>query len=79
MSEMELPGISGLELMSLLRERQVRLPFIVLTSDPDIPRAVNALRSKVSNYLVKPFVGRDLANKIEAALMQGAPDHRQQL
>ena len=36
-SEMELPGISGLELLSLLREREIWLPFIALTSDPDIP------------------------------------------
>jgi len=72
-SEMQLPGINGLELLTVLRERKIFLPFIVLTSDPDVARAVTALRSKVSNYLVKPFVGRDLANTIETALSRSVP------
>ena len=69
-SEMKLPGINGLELLTALRERAISLPFIVLTSDPDVARAVTALRSKVANYLVKPFVSRDLAHTIETALIQ---------
>ena len=69
-SEMQLPGMSGLELLSVLRERQVSLRFIILTSDPDVALAVTALRSKVANYLVKPLAGRELANTIEAVLLQ---------
>jgi len=67
-SEMLLPGISGLELYAALRERRVGLPFIILTGDPDITRAVDALRSKVSDYVVKPVVERDLIARVRDAL-----------
>lgn len=67
-SEMRLPGISGVELYAALRERRVGLPFIILTGDPDVTRAVDALRSKVSDYVVKPVVERDLIARVREAL-----------
>jgi FixJ family two-component response regulator len=67
-SEMELPGMSGLDLYSSLRERHVGLPFIILTNDSDVTRAVSALRRKVSDYVVKPVVERDLITRVRDAL-----------
>jgi FixJ family two-component response regulator len=67
-SEMRLPGISGVELFAALRERRIGLPFIILTGDPDITRAVDALRSKVADYVVKPVVERDLIARVRGAL-----------
>jgi len=67
-SEMRLPGMSGLDLYSVLRERRVGLPFIILTSDPDVSRAVSALQRKVSDYVVKPIVERDLITRVRDAL-----------
>ena len=67
-SEMELPGMSGLDLYTALRERKVGLPFIILTKDSDVTRAVSALRHKVSDYVVKPVVERDLITRVRDAL-----------
>jgi len=67
-SEMELPGVDGLELLSVLRQRNSELPVIILTDDPDVNRAVTALRNKVLDYIVKPMVERDLIGRVKIAL-----------
>ncbi|NND37485.1 MAG: response regulator [Gammaproteobacteria bacterium] len=67
-SEMRLPGMNGLDLFTTLRERRVGLPFIILTSDSDLTRAVSALHRKVSDYVVKPVVERDLITRVRDAL-----------
>ena len=67
-SEMDLPGMNGLDLYTALRERHVGLPFIILTGDSDVTRAVSALRHKVSDYVVKPVVERDLITRVRDAL-----------
>jgi FixJ family two-component response regulator len=67
-SEMELPGASGLELLAMLRDKNSRLPLIILTGDPDVGHAVTALHKKVSDYLVKPVIERELINRIKVAL-----------
>ena len=67
-SEMRLPGISGLELLRSLRNQKMNVPVIILTADSDVSGAVAALRDKASDYLVKPFVERDLVSRVRAAL-----------
>jgi len=67
-SEMKLPGADGLELLTALRDRNIRLPLIILTGDPDVSRAVTALHKKVSDYLVKPVIERELINRIKTVL-----------
>ena len=67
-SEMKLPGADGLGLLTALRDRNCRLPVIILTNDPDVGHAVKALHSKVSDYIVKPVIERELINRIKVAL-----------
>ena len=67
-AEMKLPGVDGLGLLAKLREMDCRLPLIILTGDPDVSHAVNALQNKVSDYLVKPVIERELIKRIKVAL-----------
>ncbi len=67
-SEMKLPGASGLELLATLRSNNSRLPMIILTDDADIGHAVTALHEKVSDYLLKPVIERELIKRIQVAL-----------
>jgi two-component system response regulator FixJ len=67
-SEMSLPGMSGLELTHSLRARHIELPVIILTTHADVATAVNAIRSSVSDYLMKPFIERDLVNRLRAVI-----------
>lgn len=67
-SEMRLPGADGLELLKKIKKRRANLPVIILTDDPDVSRAVKALRHKASDYMMKPVVDRELANRIQGVL-----------
>ncbi len=70
-SENALPGMSGLDLTRELRLRNISSPVIILTRQSDVATAVKALRNNVSDYLVKPFVERDLVNRLRVAIEVG--------
>ena len=76
-SEMRLPGADGLELLKKVKEQQANLPVIILTDDPDVSRAVKALRHKASDYLMKPVVDRELANRIQGVLSRAIIGQRE--
>ncbi len=69
-SEMNLPGMDGLDLVRTLRERNQAVPVIILTRDTDVSRAVEAFRISVADYLIKPYVERRLVNRVRSALNQ---------
>lgn len=76
-----MPGMTGLELQAILKERGVRLPVIFLTGAADIPMAVTAMRNGAVDFLEKPFdnavlierVRGPLARCAEPARLQGRP------
>lgn len=70
-SENALPGMSGLDLTCELRIRNISSPVIILTRQSDVATAVKALHNSVSDYLVKPFVERDLVNRLRVAIEVG--------
>lgn len=69
-SEMRLPGDDGLELLKRVKAQKADLPVIILTDDPDVSRAVKALRHKASDYMMKPVVDRELVNRIRGVLIR---------
>lgn len=70
-AEVQLPGMTGLELAARLRQRDVSLPVLILTRLGDVATAVRAMREHVSDYLVKPYVDRDLVTRLRKALLKG--------
>jgi FixJ family two-component response regulator len=65
-SDFKLPAMSGLELLSELRDQNIQLPAIVITAH-DIPGFSEeaALRGAAA-YLLKPFSGRALLTVLES-------------
>ena len=53
-TDVRMPGASGLELIRVLAERAVPDPVIVITGHATVDSAVAALRAGASDYLVKP-------------------------
>jgi len=75
-TEIQLPGINGLELIARLRQANITAPTVVLTALGDVATAVRAMRDSVADYLVKPYVERDLVNRLQLVLSrQGAAPH----
>lgn len=68
-AEFELPGMNGIELSLQLEQR---MPVIILTATGDVATAVRALRGNVADYLVKPYVERDLIMRLQLALRRHA-------
>lgn len=63
-SDMKMPGMSGMELLVEARELRPELPIFFLTAYGTIPDAVLAVKAGAVDYLAKPFDGRELLTKI---------------
>ncbi len=62
-TDIELPGMSGLELLERVRELVPGLPVAVLTGHPTVDYAVSALRGAAAEFLSKPVSAGDLLAK----------------
>jgi DNA-binding NtrC family response regulator len=67
--DVNLPGVSGLDLQEELLRSGVHVPIIFLTGHGDIPMSVRALRGGAVNFLTKPVDGEDLLTAVRQCLM----------
>lgn len=67
-TDLQLPGMSGMELFQHIQDKNPLLPVIILTAHGTIPDAVAATQSGVASYLTKPFDSGVLLKQIEGAL-----------
>lgn len=65
-SDWNMPVMTGLELLKQVRavDRHKELPFLMVTAEAQKDNVVEAIKAKVSNYVVKPFSPTILAEKI---------------
>lgn len=66
--DVRMPGMSGLELQRLLRDRGIALPVVIITGHGDVPMAVRALKAGASDFIEKPFNEQDLLDRIQKYL-----------
>ncbi len=67
-TDVRMPGMSGLDLVNRLKVMGVTLPVIVITGHADVPLAVEAMRAGVADFLEKPFDDTALIAAIHSAL-----------
>ena len=72
-SDLKLPGMSGLELLSELRLRGAGSPVILITAHDSPALRAEAARRGVAAYLAKPFLGRELLTAIRDATASSIP------
>jgi FixJ family two-component response regulator len=65
--EQHLPGLSGLDLQRIVAAR-TELPVIFMSSHPDIPATVQAMKTGALEFLIKPIVGDVLMHAIRHAV-----------
>jgi len=55
LTDLKLPGISGLEFLHSVREHNAGLPVVVMTAFGSVETAVEAMKAGASDYVLKPF------------------------
>jgi two-component system chemotaxis response regulator CheY len=69
-SDWNMPKMTGLELLKQVRstENLKDIPFLMLTAEAQKENIVEAIKAKVSNYIVKPFTAAGLQEKLAKIL-----------
>ena len=67
-TDIHMPGMDGLTLMRLLREKEPEMPVVVVTGHGTVDTAIQALREGATGMLVKPFTGQELLTEVRRAL-----------
>ena len=61
-----LPGLSGLDILSTIRSREVKTPVIMLSALNEVEDKVNGLERGADDYLAKPFKTAELIARLNA-------------
>ncbi len=78
--DVRMPGMDGLAVQSVLNQRGINMPVIILTGHGDVPVAVEAMKGGAIEFLEKPYEKQALVGAIENAFSlldsQSADDKR---
>lgn len=69
-SDWNMPKMSGIELLKYVRSNDnlKELPFLMITAEAQKENIIEAVKAKVSNYIVKPFTAATLGEKLAKIL-----------
>lgn len=68
LTDVRMPGLSGLDLLRLIGERGLPMEVILITGHGDVPMAVEAMRAGAFDFLQKPYVPEQLVNSLTRAV-----------
>ncbi len=72
LSDIRMPGVSGLELLQALKEKLPKVPVIIMTAYSDLDSAVAAFQGGAFEYLPKPFDVDQAVELVRRALAENA-------
>ncbi len=67
-SDIRMPGLSGLELLEKLKEMECDCPVIMITAHASVDVAVDAMKKGAFDFIEKPFKFQDIELKVKKAL-----------
>jgi two-component system response regulator FixJ len=73
-TDVRMPGMSGIDLLKRLREMKIDVPVIVITGHGDVPLAVEAMKIGAIDFLEKPFDDEVLLASVKAAIERQGGD-----
>lgn len=63
-----MPNMDGITLIRKVRETDKKTPIIMVTTEAEKTRVIEAIKAGVNNYVVKPFTAETLSEKINQTL-----------
>jgi FixJ family two-component response regulator len=77
--DVQMPGLSGMDLQAELQQRGMRLPIVFITAQATVPMSVQAMKQGAVDFLQKPFDSQTLIATIRKAIarsrQQAAVEH----
>ncbi len=67
-TDIAMPSISGIQLLQIAREHDLDVPVILVTGEPAVSTAVQALEYGAFHYLLKPVANEDLLEVVDKAV-----------
>jgi len=68
LTDVEMPGLNGIEVLRAVRERDLELPVILMTGAPSVESAAEAVRYGACDYVTKPIVVERLRQSVRRAI-----------
>ncbi len=75
-TDVRMPGLSGIDLLRRLRELNITAPVIVMTGHGDVPLAVEAMKIGAVDFFEKPFDDEALLASVRSALRRQEGDKK---
>jgi len=69
-TDLKMPGMSGIEVLSAVKTLQPDVPVIMITGYATVDTAVEAMKYGAADYVAKPFTPEQILDKVERALEQ---------
>jgi DNA-binding NtrC family response regulator len=69
-TDLKMPGMSGLEVLKAVKILQAEVPVIIITGYSTVDTAVEAMKNGAIDYIAKPFAPEQLMEKVGKALEQ---------
>ena len=76
LSDMQMPGLNGLELQAALAKSANPLPVVFISAQLDLPKTVRAMRSGAEDFITKHSSKEELLDAIRRALERGAQERK---
>lgn len=67
-TDVRMPGMSGLELQRHLADTNIAIPIIIITAHGEIPMAVDAVQAGAVDFIPKPFSPQKLLERVREAI-----------
>ncbi len=67
-TDVRMPGMSGLDLQRHLAEQKISIPVIIITAHGEIPMAVDAVKAGALDFIPKPFSPHKLLERVREAI-----------